>query len=350
VELIVSCNNPFVQQPLRAVCGDKDAELVYLREVAATRGGQLMFASLRALLTGLVDYAGLFPPAKLSLDQAIRNYARYRREADAWMLGRFVVPAARLEDLEPYHDELFRESPPFLFSVLGRGGGTLTEFLTNLRDDLRDIAAFRKRHGDRVKVDVLETRLPSELTDPALPESALNLFKMLGVFPDVDLFPFAESPGRPDDLLEQLARLPSGAAGFKLRCGGLDAAAFPPSHIIATALRQSVEASAPFKATAGLHHPLPRFDPSIPARMHGFVNVFLAGVLAYARNLDVEQLGLLLDETEASHFKFTDKSLSWRKHRVSTAEIRTARQEFVQSFGSCSFEEPREDLRALGWM
>ncbi len=125
-----------------------------------------MFASLRALLTELIDYAGLFPPSKLPLYQAIRNYARYRQEDDAWMLGRFIIPASRLEDLEPYHDELFRVNPPFAFSVLGRGGGTLTEFLGNLREDLRDIAAFRKRHGQCVTVDVLEIRSQS-IQNPA---------------------------------------------------------------------------------------------------------------------------------------------------------------------------------------
>ena len=57
-----------------------------------------MNASLRALLSGVVDYAGLFPPAGLPLDQAIRNYARYRQGSDAWMLGRFVIPAARLAE------------------------------------------------------------------------------------------------------------------------------------------------------------------------------------------------------------------------------------------------------------
>src|SRR5579875_1274910 len=166
-----------------------------------------MFASLRALLTELIDYAGLFPPARLPLDQAIRNYARYRQGNDAWMLGRFIVPASRLEDLEPYHEELFGVDPPFAFSVLGRGGGSLTEFLTNLRDDLRDVAAFRKRHGGRVRVDVLEMRLPPDLADPLLPESALSLYKSLRIFPVVDLFPFCEAPGRVEDLLEQLAQL-----------------------------------------------------------------------------------------------------------------------------------------------
>jgi hypothetical protein len=309
-----------------------------------------VFASLRALLTDLIDYAGLFPPARLPLDQAIRNYARYRQESDAWMLGRFIIPASRLEDLEPYHEELFGVDPPFAFSVLGRGGGNLTEFLTNLRDDLRDVAAFRKRHGSRVTVDALETRLPPDLADPQLPESVDNLYKTLRIFPLLDILLFCEATGRPEELLEQLGQLPDDQIGFKLRCGGLEASAFPGSEQVATILNSCLDAGVSFKATAGLHHPLPHFDASLQARMHGFVNLFLAGVLVYSRNLSLEHVRRLLDDDQADHFSFTNRGASWQRHRVSTAEIAAARRDFVRSFGSCSFDEPREDLRALGWL
>jgi hypothetical protein len=309
-----------------------------------------MTASLRALLTEIVDYAGLFPPAKLTLDEAIRNYARYRQADDAWMLGRFVIPAARLMDLEPYGEELFQAGPPFAFSVLCRGGATFPEFLAHLRADLADIAAFRERHGDRVAVDVFETRLPADLADPLVPNSALSLLKTVQVFPAVGLRPFCEAPSRPERLVEQLARLPGDEIGFKLRCGGVEASAFPSSQQVAIALRGCLAVGLPFKATAGLHHPLPRFDDGVKARMHGFVNLFLAGALALFRGLSTEQMSLLLDDDRAADFKFTHKEARWRNVRVSTAEIATARRDFVVSFGSCSFEEPRQDLRALGWL
>lgn len=223
-----------------------------------------MFASLKTLLTGIIDYAGLFPPARLPLDQAIRNYARYRQEPDAWMLGRFVIPAARLEDLEPYQDELFPSGPPFAFSVLGRGGGTMKEFLENLRADLRDLAAFRKRHGNRVVVDVMETRIPADLADLNRDESTLDLLKIIHVFPAVDVLVFCEASGPPEGLLQQLTLLMGEQVGFKLRCGGVEAAAFPSSEQIAVVLRACLDAGIPFKATAGLHHPLPRGDATIP--------------------------------------------------------------------------------------
>ncbi len=48
--------------------------------------------ALRPLLSGLIDYAGLFPPAAVSMADAVANYAAYRTSADAWALGRFVLP------------------------------------------------------------------------------------------------------------------------------------------------------------------------------------------------------------------------------------------------------------------
>ncbi len=84
--------------------------------------------------------------------------------------------------------------------------------------------------------------------------------------------------------------------------------------------------------------------------MHGFINVFVAGVLAHARRLSEEDLQRVLADEDAASFVFTDDGLRWRDWHASTAEIAAARSDFVTSFGSCSFDEPRDDLRALGWL
>ena len=70
-----------------------------------------MLPSVRAFLSGIIDYAGLFPPARLPLDEAIWNYARYRTEQESWMLGRFVIPAASLGELDS-HVHLFSARSP----------------------------------------------------------------------------------------------------------------------------------------------------------------------------------------------------------------------------------------------
>src|SRR5690625_3020932 len=55
--------------------------------------------TLLTLLKDVVDYAGLFPPARLHLADAFTNYLRYQQGPDAWMLSRFVIRAEQLPDL-----------------------------------------------------------------------------------------------------------------------------------------------------------------------------------------------------------------------------------------------------------
>jgi hypothetical protein len=311
-----------------------------------------MFASLRALLTGLIDYAGLFPPAKLPLEPAVRNYAAYRQSADAWMLGRFICPAAQLAELAPFVDELFQAGPPLAISALGRGGNTLAEYLTGLGADFADVQAFRKRHGKQVGVDVLEVRLPSNvgLEKPAHP---LWFAGNDAAFRTARLTLFCELPP-PLPVYLVLRQLGQAAdnrpIGFKLRCGGLEASAFPSVEQVANALSCSLKAGVRFKATAGLHHPFPRFDPDIGARMHGFINLIAAGILAHVRGAGPERIQAILEDEDPAHFVCTDSGLRWNDLHATTEEVIAARRDAVLSFGSCSFDEPRDDLRALGWL
>ena len=90
----------------------------------------------RALLSEIVDYAGLFPPAQLPLEKAVREYAAHLGEEKAWMLGRFIIPAQRLEELEP-HLVIFSE--PVRIIALGKGGRSEDEYLKNLNQDLTAI-------------------------------------------------------------------------------------------------------------------------------------------------------------------------------------------------------------------
>lgn len=59
-----------------------------------------MTNSLRTLVAGAVDYAGLFPPAALDMGASVSNYARYVAGEHAWMLGRFVVSVSRLDEFD----------------------------------------------------------------------------------------------------------------------------------------------------------------------------------------------------------------------------------------------------------
>src|SRR5688572_17124047 len=96
----------------------------------------------------ILDYAGLFPPAQLPFDQALRNYLNYRASGDASMLGRFVCPAARLGELTAHRDAL--AANPIALAVLGRGGQDVPTFFEHVRQDLADIDVCRETLGSAV--------------------------------------------------------------------------------------------------------------------------------------------------------------------------------------------------------
>jgi hypothetical protein len=300
-----------------------------------------MNASLRALLTGAIDYAGLFPPAQLPLEQALRNDTSYRGGPDAWMLARFVCPAARLNGLTT--------CPPL--SVVGRGGATAADFLAGQQQDRLDITAFCRRQPGAA-IECYEVRIPRELLQPErsrdLRAALTRLEEPTAAFFEVEYGGrWTVSVGM---LVTALGEMPGRQKGLKIRCGGATAASVPTADDIGFALAACRSAGVPAKFTAGLHHPLRRHDQALGTKTHGFLNVFVAGVLGHARGLDAAALRPVLEEEDATSFRFDDAGLGWRDLRATTDEVVAARKRALISFGSCSFDEPREDLRTLGLM
>lgn len=137
--------------------------------------------------------------------------------------------------------------------------------------------------------------------------------------------------------------------GLKFRCGGVESSAFPRVEDVAYFLRACKESGGiPFKFTAGLHHPFRHFNEGVRTRMHGFLNVLGAAVFLLASEMDENRLGEMLSDEDPGSFVFAEDGMTWDKVTVSVPEILAARQSRVGSFGSCSFDEPRDDLRALG--
>jgi hypothetical protein len=83
--------------------------------------------------------------------------------------------------------------------------------------------------------------------------------------------------------------------------------------------------------------------------MHGFLNVLGAGVLAAEHGWDEGQTSAMLEDENPKSFAFDDTLFAWRDWEIATDRIK-ARRRFVTSFGSCSFDEPREDLRVLKFL
>ena len=317
----------------------------------------LSTSGLRAFLSGLIDYAGLFPPARLGLDEAVPNFAAYRQSRDAWMLGRFICPASRLPDLAPYTD-LFEPGDPFPVSVLGTGGSDAEAFLQNLRADFDAVRAFEAEHEGRVRPDLLEVRLPDAVAEAGADAVAALLERVrdLAQEKDAAFERMHFEAGFVGDwrrtvsgAVTALARHSGGSpVGFKVRCGGVTPDAFPTPEQVAFVIARCRDARVPFKATAGLHHPVRHFDHQIGAMMHGFLNVFGAGVLAHALELSEAAIRQVLRAESVKAFAFDETGFAFQDLRISAEQVAEARETFALSYGSCSFDEPREDLRAAG--
>lgn len=323
-----------------------------------------MKASFKAFMREIIDYAGLFPPADLSLDTSLQKYSNYREDGDAWMLSRYIIPVGRLTELKPYTETLFAEGNPFRFSILGKRTETISDYREHLQNITAALKQFHKDHGSRVQTDVLEVKLPREAVFANDADLLADIYEETGrQFGDASEFPndiFFEGifdknwEKEIGSVLESMNRYNESAvsdggmkAGFKLRCGGVEASMFPSIEQVAFTLHKVRKENLALKCTAGLHHPIRHYDHSVKTKMHGFINVFGGAMLGYAHDFSTDQMTEVVKEEDTEHFSFTDSGFQWKDYEVSTEDIEELREVALISFGSCSFDEPREDLQKL---
>jgi hypothetical protein len=298
-------------------------------------------ASLRALLEHSIDYAGMFPPCSLALEPALTNQAHYAGLHDRWMLNAFVLPLGEFDAVRQFL-ALFAPSRRLSVSALGPKTENATAFLQALEEADVAIRSLAAHNVDLVSISQLEMFLPGDADSDLLNEAR----SIVGSLPA-----FWEAPAeRAERTIALLAEHNSNADhptfGYKMRTGGVTADAFPSSAQIAPALVAPATHQVPIKFTAGLHHPLRQYREEVKTKMHGFLNVLGAAVLAAEHRWDTAQAAAMLEDEDVSSFKFDDEFLAWRDWKIDLERIKDRRR-FVTTFGSCSFDEPREDLLAL---
>ena len=298
------------------------------------------------LLDQSIDYAGLFPPAALPLEEVVRLYQTYCGGAHRAWLARLVVPASRLDEFVSVAQTLAESqplaSPPWRISALIPPIQAPDQAFSNA---LATIQRFNQQTKFAV-VDAIEGKLtePGQASDTmaAIPEN-INAFLEIN---------FAD----PDQLIRELAACDVSHAFAKIRTGGVTPDLIPPPERVANFIYQCAQANLGFKATAGLHHPLRAeyaltYEAGAPQDwMHGFFNVFLAACLAFRHSASSSQLAELLAETDPAAFRFEPSSVHWREFHIEEATLQETRQRFFISFGSCSFMEPVTDLQQLQWI
>jgi hypothetical protein len=289
--------------------------------------------AIQILLQNSIDYAGLYPPAGLDMKTATQNYARYHSGPSSWALGRLVLPAARLEEFEAAAASQLSGPagiPWRISALLGQ----------DVNAELSAIADFNRRQASAGCIDSLELRATSV---SAVADAVHRLPPHLQAYIEIPI------DGDPAGLIGAIAQTGRRA---KVRTGGVTQEAFPSASQLVRFMATCIRNGVPFKATAGLHHPLRAeyrltYAPDSPrGMMFGFLNLFLTAAFLQA-GMPERDAQRMLEETSVEALDFGENAVQWRGQRLGLSDLRQGRERALISFGSCSFTEPLEDLEAL---
>ncbi len=275
------------------------------------------------ILEGLFDYAGLFPPANLDMQQTVKNWYTYANCDDSWMLARLIIPVSRLNDFKSAAKDILpsaEEQDMWQISVLlppVSSEGFESAVQATIDFNLEDCGAV---------ANVVEFKA----------SSTIEIDKALSILHD-DLFPFIEIP-IDEDPRGLLASLSGAIAGAKVRTGGIVPELYPSAEHLARFIHSCALSGQPFKATAGLHHPYANINSNVGVREFGFLSILQSAAFASTNDCNVGDIMeiLLCDTPDLSSF--------------SEGQLEQVRAELFNSIGSCSFNEARSDLRLMGML
>lgn len=310
-----------------------------------------------ALFTRLFDYAGLFPPASLDMADAMERFGRYRTENSAWMLGRLIVPASRLEEVSRNASLLSGRDGSPSRPIDGTRSWRLSALITTDPADAAHVAAFNLRHADAANgaaiIDTVETVV-------ATPEDvrALRAWASRGFDVYCELTPGASL----DSMLDAIAR-----AGLhaKLRMGGPHPESVPTCESVAAFLCACVARGVVAKATAGLHHAITGVHPLSGAAeaehvlQFGYLNLVLAAGIAEGagraavQSREVQSTVCRLLALQEPPNWVGHSAIEWSGAHGPIIEgpldqFAVAGRGIIRSIGTCSFEEPLDDARKIG--
>lgn len=314
-------------------------------------------SGLKQFMNGIIDYAGMFPPAKLDFYSAFQNYLFYQNHRDGWMVDRFVFPIKMYERLPEFEDFFKEQEYEIKLTTLPRYHDSSDLFLSDFMTDLISLGSTIFNLSASFDFRVFEFKLPKDLMHASQNEFNEFFNQLIQFAKDHPLTNprFFVEMHITDDWKFQMNKITdmikhhpyAEHLGFKLRCGGITADLFPDSEIVATAIHLCNEKNIPVKFTAGLHHLIRHYNEDVSTKMYGFFNVFGACMLSKRFHIDINQIEDILVDEKPENFAFSDLGMKWKDMEVPTSVINQSRNTFCMSYGSCSFEEPRDDLKHL---
>ncbi len=289
---------------------------------------------LQAFLDHPIDYAGLFPPAQLSMVDAVKEYSDVVNGPHQWIVDKFICPASRAKE--------FLETLPAssrLVSLTLIGTVPNEDIKTVVESDASYLSALH--HSERVLIKGYEVRLTSAENWMSHVAQVSKLPQLPGA-EEMDIF---FELGWNEDFIERMHEITDAnpEAGFKARTGGLTKEHFPAPELLAKFISECVALQVPVKFTAGLHEPLRNFDASIGTHRYGFLNVMLATGLAVIYDLSRREIQEILEIENPNEITVTQDSIEVRNYRLTHEDCNTL-FEIFKGFGSCSVQEPIDGL------
>lgn len=285
---------------------------------------------MTALLSQLIDDAGLFPPTALTPTEAVTRHRLDQAAAHPMHTLRLLIPVGRLDEIRAELQPHDRFRLGLIADTAGPGDPG-----DRLRTALEEVNA-----DDRLETALIEAPLTAFGTDPATAVPAV-----LAATAGTNVPVFLE-PARPEDadaLVVALAEMNSPHFGAKLRCGGVRAELFPSTAAVAGFVRACARSGVPFKATAGLHRAVRHTDPDTGFVHHGYLNLLLAAALAADERSETSDApDPVLDALERTGTDGPERDLA----TLLPSAVDAARALFV-SYGSCSTNTPVAEARSL---
>lgn len=264
------------------------------------------------LFCGLCDDAALFPPGNAALGDAVQAHVAFVDAPYADMVGPFVVSANSLHSLAE-HTRACREMVQI----------AVTASVPAIQRTLADVDGMTG-----VRLTALDIALGQEMAAGQVVPTIRNALAGR----EVTVYVEVPRDSRRNAVVRELA---AGGLRAKLRTGGIRADLYPDERELAGSLVTLATAGVPFKATAGLHHAMRNTDPQTRFEQHGFLNLLVAAQAA-SEGAPVGTVAHILAER--------DPAIVVAQVAKLDAEVRTA----FRSFGTCSVNEPLDELIELG--
>lgn len=301
-------------------------------------------STLQALLINLIDYAGLYPPAKLDMLPAVTQYAQCQSDIHSWMLGHFICPTNRFSEFESAISQLHQNNKDngssnannliANWSVSALVGNQIESGLISIDNLLQRQNLNQNQIPSQIIIENIEAKI----------DSVHNIDDALDIIHD-NITAWFEFP-LTDDFRGYITALAGTDHGAKIRTGGITPDLYPSCETLAKFISTCHNANVMFKATAGLHHPLRHYNKNVGTMEHGFLNLFTAACLCKTHNLKETQIQPILEIEDPQQFKFENDSLKIFNYTLTTQQIQSSRN-WAKSYGSCSFSEPIDDLISL---